>query len=302
MVRVPNPSRRRAAGAVGVVVVFAVVAFVILSPPGGGGDGGDGGPAAETPDVDDADLPPGTNASGVHDADALVAAHRESLVASGFAYRFTHRLTERVENGTTRDGIDVTGNVSSTANLSTVRQHTDRTAPVDERIVSWTNGSASGKRVDANGTSYESYVSSPTWRVTLHYVAINQIAIAKWNLSEVREAEDGTRFVFTANDTVRLEDVAEEGPRNYSASMVVDGQGRIRRFEVNVTTVELENAFDDDEPTVEIVSTRRLVYELTATGNVSVPPPEWLDRVERLVAPENPWARGHPPATVAAAR
>jgi len=267
-------------------VVIAVVAFVGVPFGGGGGDagdGGDGGPGTGTPDFGDADMPPGVNVSGVYDDDALVEAHREALMASGFSYRFTHRMTERVDNGTPEMAINVTGSVRSTANLSSVRQLTDRTAPADERIVSWVNESDSAKRIQANGTSYESYVASPTWRVTLHYVVLNQLSLAEWNLSEVRETDGGTRFVLVANDRLRVSDgTGTDDVDDYAARMVVDAEGRIRRFEVNVTTT----AIVGDEGNRRVVSsTRHVVYELTAVGNVSVPPPDWLNRTRGSLVP-----------------
>lgn len=275
-------SRRRVGLAVGAVglLVLAVVAMAGLPLDG---DGGDATAPPESMSNDTADPPPGINETGVVDDAALLAAHRQALVESGFAYRYDHNVTQFVPYGDTippRAMIRVTGEVRATADLATVEQRTDREFPTDEEIVSWTNGTAGVRRVVANGTTYESYTDTPIPRVTHHYLIPNLVSVGRWNLTEVRGTGSETRFLLRANSAKRVRTEREDKVTNFTARMVVDPEGRIHYFEASVT--HNDTTTHPERGTIGRVRKRHFVYELTAVGNVSVPPPEWIDEAERL--------------------
>lgn len=283
MVDLPESGSNRRIAAAVVLVLLVAVAVVLFPPVGGGGDGGpnagDGGatgdPTADgAPDVAVEDTPPGINETTLLDDGELVSAHRAAMARSGFAYEFAHR---RTYNDSTADDIDVSGEVRATANLSTVEERIDRREPTDERVLTWTNGTAGARRTVANGTTNEEYPYSYGPRVTLHHVVENYLSFGEWAVDAVRETDDGHRFVLVASGVDRTDAGVEWNDEllNYSARMVVDEAGRIHRFRANFTTTEPAGSETDRRVRI----TRTLVYEVTAVGNVSVPPPEWLDDV-----------------------
>lgn len=270
------------------VALITVVAVAFLVLGGGGGDAGpaagDGDPDGEVtptgaPDVDAEDAPPGMNGTTLLDDDELVSAHRAAMGESGFAYRFEYRRTNNRSSG---KGIDVSGEVRASAGLSPVEERIDRRKPTEEQVVTWTNGTEGARRTVANGTTYEEYPYSFGPRVTLYHAVANHVSFGEWDVSDVRETDDGCRFVLVAADLDRVGAAIDwhDELLNYSGRMVVDEEGRIRRFRANFTTTEPVGDETDRRQRI----TRTLVYEVTTVGNVTVPSPEWLDEVGRLVA------------------
>lgn len=229
-----------------------------------------------------ADLPPGVNSSGVENASRLVAAHREALAESGFAFRLAANVSyeerydaQSVARGTVAKHFApfrIRSDVDSRMGNRTIRGTTDTWANETVLLAEYRlRNQTRYQQVDA--TLNETPDADPFAAMPAVNVAeqASQSAIVRFALMtgqyEVASVEtrDGLTLT-TLRATGVNRSLVERGYGNvsrYESTLVVDELGRVRRAN---TTLETNQSFVSYD------------FALTTVGSVVVPYPRWADR------------------------
>ncbi|WP_135828036.1 hypothetical protein [Halorussus halobius] len=230
-------------------------------------------------------LPPGTNGSGVEDADALVTAHRTALNDTGFAFRFSANVSvgPSVQWTVQRGGVE-RGLSPLVVHSTSLRRLDDDTTEV--RTDLWANATdvavryrgadeADRRRYNRSGEAVEAY--DETWdhlpradldsQVTQTWLVELALTVGDFRLART-ERRDGRLFA-----TLRAtESVAAANYTDLNATLTVDGQGRVHAAELAAS------AEGGDETRL------RYEFELTDVGDVTVERPAWVEDAPRANA------------------
>lgn len=223
-------------------------------------------------------LPPGTNGSGVADADALVAAHRESLNRTSFAFQFSANVSVgpavqwTVQRGSVERGLSPLAIHSTSLRRfddDTTEVGTDLWANATDVVVRYRGeGDADLRRYNRSGEAVEAY--DETWdhlpradldsQVTQGWLVELALTVGDYRLART-ERRDGRLFAtFRATESVAAADYTD-----LNATVVVDGEGRVHAAELAASA---EGA---DETHL------RYEFELTDVGDATVERPDWVD-------------------------
>lgn len=229
-------------------------------------------------ETDDVTLPPGANATGIEDAEALVTAHREALNETGFAFRFRANVSvgPAVQRTVLRGTVDA-GLSPLLVHSSSVRRFDDDVTEV--RTDLWANAStvavqhrgADGtdrRRYDRSGDGAEVYDETfghlPRAdlgsQVTQSWLIELALTVGDYRLARTERRDGRLLAEFRATEPVAAADFTD-----LNATVVVDGEGRVHAAELTAS------AEGDD------VTRVRYEFELTETGNVTVERPAWVD-------------------------
>lgn len=277
------------------LVLAVVLAGCSLVPPGPPGPprSGSAAPAggttpAPTPTpASSAEYPPGVGPGGVSDADALLAAHRRSLVGSGFVVvtETTHRSTRGGSNRTTRRRVVAAPGLRAHAVTETRRFDGGR------RVVHrrWTNGTAAVRQVRENGT----VAGHAPYHGEADAAALVGTARLRWflrrgdfSVAAVTFEPGGARYLLTAGEyvpgdgdriDVGIGDATGAGDRidadevQYSARLTVTDGGRVAAFQASVAAAA--GRTPDGAGRVDVV-----VYEYRLVdAGAPVERPAWVD-------------------------
>lgn len=225
-----------------------------------------------------ATLPPGASGSGIEDAEALVAAHREALNETGFSFRFQANVSVGpTVQWTAFHGTVEAGLSPLLVHSTSVRQFNDDTTEAGTDL--WANATTvvvqyhEEDRTDlrwynrSNGTA-EAY--DETWgqipradlesQVTQSWLIELALTVGDYHLART-ERRDGRLFaVFQAS-----EPVAGANFSKLNATVVVDSEGRVHAVELTAS------AEGDDAIRVHYE------FELTEVGNVTASQPKWVE-------------------------
>lgn len=268
----PGPGVLRVASVLGVVVLVGLSGCSAILGGGGGAP-----ETTQMPEPVDG-YPAGVNESGLVDVEGLVSAHRSSMVRSGFVLTYEHRQVDVLPNGSRTTNVDVTGERRGEPGLAAFLETSDREMPVERTTGRWTNATAGFERTVGEETEYGRLFSNASARDTTHYTIDRMLAKGEWRV--VGLAHDDQWVVLRSNETAGSGLIRNA----VQGRMVVDGEGRIRKLNATIQNTEYV-----DELEGRINHTRRIVYEVTAVGNVTVTPPDWVedarDATARLRAP-----------------
>ena len=238
------------------------------------------GSDATTTASDALTLPPGTNGSGVSDADALVAAHRAALNRTSFAFRFGANVSVgpavqwTVQRGSVERGLEPLALHSTSRRRfdgETTQVGTDLWANATDVVVRYRGAAdADRRRYNRSDGAVETY--DDTWdhlpradldsQVTQAWLVELALAVGDYRLART-ERRDGRLFAtFRATDPVAAADYTD-----LNATLVVDGEGRVHGVELAASVA------GEDRTRL------RYEFELTEVGGVTVERPEWAEAV-----------------------
>ncbi|WP_128477579.1 hypothetical protein [Halorussus pelagicus] len=240
-----------------------------------------------------ASLPPGVNATGVEDPEALVAAHRSALNGTSFAFRFRSNVSVGPANQWTLQRGRVAAGLSPLVVHSTsVRQFDGGTSSTATDL--WANETAVVVRYDGDSRSeLRRYnrsggnVADETWahlpradldsQVTQSWLL--ELALAAGEYERVRTERDGddernpTRSARNETRTMTVlratDPVAAANYTDLRSTIRVDSEGRVHSLSLTAT-------YEGDNET-------RIHYEfeLTEVGDATVQRPAWVGAATR---------------------
>lgn len=254
---------RRSAGPLLLVVLLLVAAGCSL-PFGPDGEPTEG---TEQPGLSADEAPPGVSAAELRltDPSALLSAHTETLVASGFE-------SDIRTNGT----VYQSGQVQRVERRQRVTVTPDRGQYV-YRVINpgsqfdvWGNDSVEAIRARSDDQTSYRVTEEPTARATLSGANLLELCIDdSFDVEEVDRGGGETRVVLGSeelpDDRCVLTDDAED-VRNYEARAVVDEQGRILRF-----VVSADYTIRGEDGSME------LSFEILRTSVDPFDRPDWVD-------------------------
>ncbi|WP_255150729.1 hypothetical protein [Halorarius halobius] len=216
---------RRTFAAVALAILLALSGCSAL-PFGGGG----GGLTADQ-------APPGVDAENGTFADsaALLDAHTETLLKTGFTYRFSTNATV-VQEGQRRR----VSRSQLTQGAPNATEYGFRTRNPGSQIDAWGNESVQAVRFRfGDRVVYRQAQPIPAEQLTGESVFGRYLSAGGWNVTNVTEREDTTDLVTLTSTTEpanprALPDNATD-LRDYEAHVVVDSEGRIYEFSASGT-------------------------------------------------------------------
>ncbi|UPV73007.1 hypothetical protein M0R89_10645 [Halorussus limi] len=247
-----------------------------------------------------ASLPPGVNATGVEDAEALVGAHRRALNNTSFAFRFRANVSVgpasqwTLQRGTVGEGLS-----PLVVHSNSVRRFEDGTSSVSTDL--WANGTAVVVRYRGeNRTELRRYnrsggnLADETWahlpradldsQVTQSWLLELALTAGEYERVRTERADNRTMTVLRATDPV-----AAANYTDLRSTLRVDSAGRVHSLSLTAT-------YEGDNET-------RIHYdfELTEVGNASVERPSWVGAATPPTTTENETATAAGNATTAKA-
>lgn len=242
--------------------VLAVGALVVLagcSGPLGAGESSTDGPTTQDVTYPDAVSENGTNVS------ALADAHAEALNGSGFTLSLGMAQNTSMGNQTAELSAAVgpdRENVS--ANVSAAGQRTDIYLTESQRFQRQTaNGETTYRVTDRSSEQLQLVPSAYSGAAYLEQYAGQPGA--NFTPDGVREVDGQTLIVLRA-DGSNVSSPGEANVTGYDATMLVDEDGLVHSFEVDLST-EQRNVTADVE----------LSMNVTDVGETTVEEPDWLD-------------------------
>jgi len=260
-----------------------VAVALLLVTAGCGGLGGSpetatpDGTAAETADDAGGDTEalavPGVEDDRLTDSAALVDAHRQALTNDSLESRLRSNLTQRVptsSNTTRLVETTITQRVVAERGARPYRyRRTDRATGTT--FQAWGNDTVQAVRglqgdqvVTRRVGQPESPAAITTARPLAEYLSLGEYRVVE------RTTRDGERLAVLRAEGLTVEDDSglfvrgSENVSNFSATAVVDGDGRIRSLSLTA-----DYTIDGEAATVD------LVYEVVRIGGVSFEQPGW---------------------------
>ncbi len=198
--------------------------------------------------------PPGVSGGELDSPPSLLAAHTSALAAEGFTTRGGANVTV-VRRGILLD-VERSANRTVAADAAAFRQRQRTRADATVATISrnrsyWGNGSVELRRTSTNGEpSYDAVPPRPRNNLSSAVRLRPYLRAANYTVTDVEDLGDAAgatgviggdvRYTLTAaslaNATLmnrQLPDGSAD-PRNYSATLVVDGEGRIHAFDASV--------------------------------------------------------------------
>lgn len=270
-----------------------VAVALLLVTAGCGGLGGSSGTAtpngttAETADDAGGDAGaltiPGVEDGRLTDSAALVDAHRRALTNDSFESRLRSNLTQRVptsSNTTQLVETTITQRVVAERGARPYRyRRTDRATGTT--FQAWGNDTVQAVRGLQNDRVVTRRVGQPespaaitTARPLAEYLSLGEYRVVE------RTTRDGERLAVLRADGLAVENDSglfvsgSENVSNFSATAVVDGDGRIRSLSLTA-----DYTIDGEAATVD------LTYEVVRIGGVSFEQPDWA--AEIIAASDN---------------
>ncbi|WP_255197026.1 DUF7537 family lipoprotein [Halorarius litoreus] len=250
---------RRTFAAVGLALLLALSGCSFLGGPGTATDAG--GLTADT-------APPGVSADSerLENETALVAAHTDRLVDTGFRYELRSNATV-VQQGEPRQVRRQ--QVTRVAPGRTQYNYT--TVNPGSRFDVWGNESVQAVKVQfGDQVQYRTGEAAAAASLTGQNVFVRYLSSGEWAVTNVTEREGTTTLVTLESSTPPTR--AGALPRNatdvrdYEARIVVDGEGRVYQFVTSGTYT-----IDDTEGSFQ------LVYVLRSLDDPGVTKPQWAD-------------------------
>lgn len=244
---------RRTLSAVALVLVVALSGCALL----GGGPG-----------LTEEQAPPGVSAEEgtLTDASALLDAHTERLLATGFTVELRTNATV-VQQGQHRQ----VRRQQVTAVAPDRAEYAYTTRNPGSRLDVWGNRSVEVTRASYGGqTRYQVGEAPPAATLTSEGVLARYLSSGTWEVTNVTDRE-GSPVRVTLESTTPPEDPAAV-PRNatdvrdYEATAVVDGEGRVHRLVATGTYT-----IDGEEGRF------RIAHDLRSTADPGVERPDWVD-------------------------
>jgi hypothetical protein len=234
-----------------------------------------------TPAEFDDDLPPGVNESGVENASALVAAHRDSLADTGFSFEFRANVSAGPASQWTVQRGTVQANASPLSVRSTSVRDLDGQTTTFATDLWADDDSVAARHSRGNQTELRRYnrsgdnvgVYDESWahlpradlesQVTLSWLVELALTVGEYDLDRVEERDGDRVAVLRATDPVAATNFTD-----LNATIVANSEGRVRLLSLTATA-------EDDAAT-------RIHYEfqLTEVGSVDVNRPEWVTEAE----------------------
>lgn len=252
-----------------VLLVTFLLATAGCSLPFGPDGAPDGGPddGTEEPVLSAGEAPPGVSAEELRltDPDALLSAHAETLVASGFE-------TDIRTNGT----VYQAGQVRRVERRQRVTVAADRDQYVyrvinpESQIDVWANRSMEAIRAQSGEqVNYRTNVEPATGTTLSGAALLDGCIDDSFVVEDVDRGGEDSLVVLASeelpDDRCVLTDDAED-VRNYEARAVVDERGRILQF-----VVSADYTIRDEEGSME------LTFEIVRTSVDRFDRPEWVD-------------------------
>lgn len=256
--------------------VLAVALLVLLAGCGGvfGGDGGDGGDASTTAPTTTTATPGGgsvvdsypdgvTDDGRLTDVSALVAGHDAALADA--SYRAELHLEQVQSDGDQRSErvTDQTVRVGDGAYRTDLV--TERTGSPTFNATAWSNGTVAvrqayvGDEPRYQQLPAEDFVAQLSGQRTLS----GYIELGNYTVERVTGTDGETFVTLTADEYAGSGAGAEI--ETFESTLVVDGDGRIREYDLRVRTVSNGTTVTVD-----------FHYEVATLGGVSVEKPGWV--------------------------
>lgn len=239
---------------IAVALVFALSGCSFL---GGGGTG-----------LTAEQSPPGVSAENetLTNASALLDAHSDRLVASGFS-------TQLQTNAT----VTQRGSVRQVSRQQVVRVEPNRkqyayvTINPGSRTDVWGNKSVQAAKVAyGDKLDYGSGPAASTESLTTERLLTRYLSSGEWTVTNVTEQEESTLVTLRTTDAPTDPAAVPRNAsdvRDYEATAVVDSEGRVHKFEATgAYTVDGEDG------------TFHLTYDLRSLGDSDVTRPEWVSQ------------------------
>jgi len=260
-----------------------VAVALLLVTAGCGGFGGSSG----TPDANSSNSTTSTPAEGVDvpgvkdgrlaDPAALGAAHQRAVGNDSFESRLRSNHTQRVptsQNSTATVETTITQRVVAAAGTRPYRyRRSDRATGVT--FQAWGNDSTQAVRGIQDGSVVSRQLSRPQSPSTItsaktlaEYLSMGEFRVAD------RTTRDGEQFVVLRAEGLSVENrsgLFVSGSRNvsnFSATAVVDGEGRIQSLSLSA-----DYTIDGEPATID------LTYELLRIGGVDFERPDWAAEI-----------------------
>lgn len=210
--------------------------------------------------------PPGVSAESgtLDDPGALLAAHNESLVASGFVTEVRTNAT-LIRNGEPQQ-VRRTQVVRAEAGIT---EYNNTVVNPGSRFDVWGNDSVQAVRLQARGdVQYGTSEPQPAETLTGSTLLSRYLAAGNWSLTNATMQGEEPVFTFRSSAVPSEPSALPENATNlreYGAVMVVDSDGRIRYFEATGT-------YTLDGTEASFTVSQRLVSE-----GAAVERPPWVD-------------------------
>lgn len=244
-----------------VVLGVAVVGLVVLD------SGVLAGQPSSVSELDDEEhLPDGITKDGVTDAGAAAQEHRDAL--SDVSYTLELTAVREVE-GASGEPVEVTQQLRNDGD-GTILTTIDRRGSAPYSLSIWTNESMAVRQVNRNGeTSYSRPDASDIRQGATGSGTIREVlAAGVFEPTEVKD--DGEwRVVLTAEEptTDAAEALGVESVSEFSGTVEIDAEGRVRAMEVEMTFTDTRGNR----------ITQTLTQRVTDVGSTTVERPDWFD-------------------------
>lgn len=240
----------------------------------------------EPPERQDGTEPPGVSDGELDSTSSLLRAHTSALLADGFSANGSANVTVYrrgvlVDVERTADRSVVVDGTEYRQSQQTVAEATVGSA--NRRTQIWGNDSVEARRTVENGqTSYETREGKPDASLSAAFLmrpylrSANYAVTDSGNASGSSSSDDaiggGMRYTLTATElenATRIENSLPDGasdPRDFSATVVVDEDGRIHEFDASLDyTIRGSDR------------THTISFALQKLGVSSVSSPSWVD-------------------------
>lgn len=247
------------------IAAVALAAVLVLAGCGGTGAPGASGttesPSEQTP-------PPGVADGTLTDASALVDAHGDTLLDTGYAYSLSvvGSQPNRTANVTFRDYATVG------PDLSTYQSQSRQTGTGPTTVTTiWSNGSVTLSRLQTESetrysTAQDAQIRS---RVTGESVLEGYLRGGNYTVAGTEQRDSRTLTRLTADEYVKQTDESMPAPSNVSAfdaTVLADGAGRIHSVNVSMRQQTPSGTLSLD-----------VNYTLRRVGSVAVARPDWVE-------------------------
>ncbi|WP_254537271.1 DUF7537 family lipoprotein [Halomarina litorea] len=266
--------------ALSVVAVALLLVVAGCGSPGGSGtptgtaDSPTASPASTTGNDSGAASLPGVTDGQLTDPAALADAHEAALLNDSFETRLVVNATERVPTSS---------NGSAVVNTSTLQQVVAEEGgrPYQYRLQNrklgsqfdvWANDSVEVTRAMQGGTVFQYKFGQPqsTASVTGANVVRSYLSLGNYTVTNTTTRDGATLVTLSADELAADERDGlfvrrSENVSNYSSTVVVDGEGRVRSLDVRA-----EYTVDGKAGAVDVS------YRLVRVGGVETQRPDWV--------------------------
>lgn len=244
--------------------LLAVLTALLIATAGCAGLGG-----TDVQSLDDDELPPGVTGDGVEDADALAAAHAETLTAEPFDAELT--LDASFENAGGTENITIAQR-SRMSDDGSFRFEVDEDAPGGTVTqTGWSNGTVGVTKVDrGEETRYLRFdPDGAEGHLTDERTLYAYLASGDYEPTSATESDGRTLVTLTADEYVDTGEfgVPEANVSAFEATAVVDLDGRIHSLELSMTYVDQSGT----ETTIDVT------YDSDRRDSVTVERPDWVE-------------------------